>query len=95
MFIVDTWDWSKVKPTEEEPDEGYLINITIDDMISEMLECIRNGTCYHTYYLKNEDSYSEIVECDLFRGRVVAADGDYSEFDWEMEEDSHIYREAI
>lgn len=94
MSNVDTWDWDKLKQTEEEPDEKRLINITVDDMISEMLGCIRNGTCYHTYYLKNEDGYTEIIECDLFRGRIVAADGDFSEFDWEME-DSRIYREAI
>ena len=76
-------------------DERYLFNITLDDMISEMLDCIRKGTCYYTYYWYHEDKgYIEIVECDLFRGRIVMADGDFSEFDWEME-DSHIYREAI
>ena len=75
--------------------EKYLINIPFDDMVSEMLECIRNGTCYHTYYWKSDtDGYVEITECDLLRGRIIMSDGDFSEFDWEME-DSRIYREAI
>lgn len=64
-------------------------------MIAEMLESIINGICYPTYYWKSEtDGYVEIVECDLLRGRIVMADGDFSEFDWEMKE-SRIYREAI
>lgn len=76
-------------------DEKYLINIPFDDMVSEMLECIRNGNCYYTYYWHHEDKgYLEITECDLLRGRIIVEDGDFSEFDWEMEE-SHIYREAI
>ena len=76
-------------------DDRYLINISFDDMISEMLGCIRNGTLYYTYYWKSDtDRYIEIVECDLLRCRIVMADGDFSEFDWEMEE-SRIYREAI
>lgn len=75
--------------------EKYLVNIAFDDMIVEMLECIRNNTFYHRYYWKSEtDGYVEIVECDLMRGRIIMEDGDFSEFDWEMEE-SRIYREAI
>ena len=75
--------------------EKDLINIQFDEMILEMLGCIINGTCYHTYYWYHEDNgYIEIVECDLLRGRIIMADGDFSEFDWEMEE-SHIYRLAI
>lgn len=76
-------------------DERYLFNISLDDMISEMLDCIRNGTCYYTYYWYHEDKgYIEIVECDLLSGKIVMTDGDFSYFDWEMEE-SNIYREAI
>ena len=73
----------------------YLVNIPFDDMIFEMLECIRNNTFYHKYYWKSDtDEYVEIVECDLMRSRIIMEDGDFSEFDWEMEE-SRIYREAI
>ena len=76
-------------------DKRYLINIPFDEMISEMLGCIKNGTCYHTYYWKTDtDEYVEIVECDLIRGRIIMIDGDFSEFDWEMKE-SRIYREII
>lgn len=76
--------------------EKDLVNISIDDMIAEMLGCIRNGTHYHTYYWYHEDEgYLEITECDLFRCRIIMENGDFSEFDWEMDEDSNIYRLAI
>lgn len=90
---MDDWGWEKLHPVKE-PDEEWLFNISFDDMILEMLGCIQNGTCYHTYYYKSEDGYVEIVECDLLRGRIIMANGDFSEFEWEMEE-SRIYREAI
>ena len=73
-----------------------LVNISVDDMIAEMLGCIRNGTCYHTYYWYHEDKgYLEITECDLLYGRIIMEDGDFSEFDWEIGEKSNIYRLAI
>lgn len=76
-------------------DERYLTNISLDDMISEMLDCIRKDICYHTYYWYHEDKgYVEIVECDLFSYKIIMADGDFSYFDWEIGESS-IYREAI
>ena len=72
-----------------------LVNIPFDDMIAEMLGCIKNGTCYHKYYWKTEnDEYVEVVECDLFRGRIIMENDDFSEFDWEMN-DSYIYRLEI
>lgn len=33
---------------------------------------------------------NEIIELDLLRGRFITDDGDFSEFEWELEE-SHIY----
>ena len=84
------------------------INLTInmefgDNMkkitLKEMLETEVNDilTNYssggHTYFYKNgEGEYHEIVELDLFRGRFITDDGDFSEFEWELEE-SHIYME--
>lgn len=45
----------------------------------------------HTFFYKNsEGQYHEIVELDLFQGRFVTDDGDFSEFEWELKE-SHIY----
>ena len=54
------------------------------------------GQHHHTYYWYHEDKgYLEITECDLFRCRIIMENGDFSEFDWEMDEDSNIYRLAI
>ena len=70
-----------------------LVNISLTTMLSELTECIKDGTYYPTYYWYHEDNgYLEIVECDLFRRRLLMENGDFSEFDWELEE-SHIYRE--
>ena len=72
-----------------------LVNISLAAMLSEMIECIKGGITYPTYYWYHEDNgYLEIVECDLFRCRIIMEDGDFSEFDWELEE-SHIYREEF
>ena len=72
-----------------------LVNISLTTMLSELTECIKEGTPYPTYYWYHEDNgYLEIVECDLFRGCIITEDGDFSEFDWELEE-SHIYREEF
>ena len=74
--------------------KGSLVNIRFVDMLLEIVMFLRIGANYPTYYWKSEDGYVKIVECDLFRGRIVMADGDFSEFEWEMKE-SHIYREEI
>ena len=64
-------------------------------MLYEIAECIKEGTHYPTYYWYHEDNgYLEIVECYLFSGRIITEDGDFSEFNWELEE-SHIYREEF
>ena len=45
----------------------------------------------HRYYYKNgEGEYRKIVELDLLRGRFITDDGDFSEFEWELE-NSNIY----
>ena len=77
-------------------DERYLFKVSLDEMIEEMVDCLRKGTCYHTYYWYSKDKgYLEIKECDLFHYKIVMENGDFSYFDWEMGEDSNIYREAI
>lgn len=46
-----------------------------------------------TYFWKDGDGrYHEIIELDLFRGRFVTDNGDFSEFEWEIKE-SRIYVE--
>ena len=93
MSKVDAWDWSNIKPTEE-PCDNKLVHISFEEMLSEMFDCIINYKEYPTYYWYHEDNgYIEVVECDLYRGRIYMADGDFSEFDWELKE-SRLYREA-
>ena len=56
-------------------------------LVSEIL----NGTESEQFYWYHEETgFHEIVECDLFRGRFITDDGDFSEFEWEKE-NSHIY----
>lgn len=68
-------------------------NITLKTMfemeIHDILHNYPSGG--HTYYYKNgEGKYYEIIELDLLRGRFVTDDGDFSEFEWELE-NSNIY----
>jgi hypothetical protein len=70
-------------------------NITLDEMLTEMVDCIREGIGFDKYYWHHEDKgFLEITECDLFYGRIIMEDGDFSEFDWEIEESS-IYKQYI
>ena len=68
-------------------------HITLKEMleteVKDILDNYKTGA--HTYYYKNgEGQYHEIIELDLLRGRFITDDGDFSEFEWELEE-SHIY----
>ena len=68
-------------------------NITFEEMLNMKVKELLSGSESNDtiYYYKNGDNgYHEIVELDLLRGRFVADNGDFSEFDWEIKE-SHIY----
>lgn len=70
-------------------------HITLKEMLETEVYDILNGcpTGGHKYFYKNgEGEYHEIIELDLLSGRFITADGDFSEFEWELEE-SHIYME--
>jgi hypothetical protein len=72
-----------------------LKNISLEEMlkmeVADLLAGYPNGG--RTYYFRDgEGVYSEIIELDLFRGRFITDNGDFSEFEWELEE-SHIYIE--
>ena len=74
---------------------GNMKKITLKEMleieVDDILTNYSSGS--HIYFYKNgEGEYHEIVELDLFRGRFITDDGDFSEFEWELEE-SHIYME--
>ena len=71
-------------------------NISFEEMLKmEVTDLLNNyPSGGRTYYFKDgEGTFSEIVELDLFRGRFVTDNGDFSEFEWELKE-SHIYIEA-
>lgn len=70
-------------------------NITFEAMLNMEIQDLLNGypSGGRTYYYRNgEGEYHEIIELDLLRGRFITDDGDFSEFDWELEE-SHVYIE--
>lgn len=61
----------------------------LETEVNDILNSYKFGS--HTYYWENgEGQYHEIIELDLLRGRFITDDGDFSEFEWELEE-SHIY----
>lgn len=74
-------------------------NINLKDMFDMLVKCILNREEeYPTFYYKRENiatgnpEYVEITEVDLMCGRFSTDDGDFSEFDWELDE-SNIYVE--
>lgn len=74
-------------------------NINLKDMFDMLVKCILNREEeYPTFYYKRENiatgnpEYVEITEVDLMYGRFSTDDGDFSEFDWELDE-SNIYVE--
>lgn len=70
-------------------------HITLKEMLETEVNDILNNYSSggHAYFYKNgEGQYHEIVQLDLLLGRFITDDGDFSEFDWELEE-SHIYME--
>ena len=70
-------------------------HITLKEMLeTEVYDILNNyPSGGRRYFWKNgEGEYNEIVELDLFRGRFITDDGDFSEFEWEIKESS-IYME--
>lgn len=68
-------------------------NISLEEMLKTEVDGIltnyENGSTNY-YYKNGEGEFHEITELDLLRGRFCTEDGDFSEFEWELE-DSHIY----
>ena len=59
-------------------------NVSLEYMLNSLVSEIVKNTKSETFYWWHEDTgFHEIVECDLFRGRFITDDGDFSEFDWE------------
>lgn len=73
--------------------EKITLKTMLETEIKDLLDRYSNG--FHKYFWKNGDGqYKEIVEMDLLRGRFVTEDGDFSEFEWEINE-SRIYMEFV
>lgn len=61
--------------------------VTLEFMLKTLTDDILNNRPSIPFYWYHEDTgFHEIVECDLFRGRFITDDGDFSEFEWEIEE---------
>lgn len=74
-------------------------NISLKEMFDILIDCIMNKKeQYPTFYYKRENfntgnpEFIEITEVDLLYGRFNTIDGDFSEFEWELE-NSNIYME--
>ena len=67
-------------------------NITLKDMLEEMVKCILNNTPFPNYYWKDgENRYNRITTVDLMY-RITTENDDFTEFEWELEK-SDLYRE--
>ena len=76
-------------------------NISLKEMFNILIDCILNQKeDYPTFYYKRENFHTgnpefiEITEVDLLYGRFNTIDGDFSEFERELE-NSNIYMKEI
>ena len=67
-------------------------HITLKEMFERLIDCIINQKEQPTIYYKRENEYVIIQEVDLMDSRFRTTDGDFSEYDWELE-NSNIYVE--
>ena len=66
-------------------------NVSLEFMLQHLVDEITKGVEPIDFYWYHEDTgIHEIVECDLYRGRFITDDGDFSEFEWEKKK-SLIY----
>ena len=76
-------------------------NISLKEMFDILINCILTQKEYYpTFYYKRNNfntgnpEFIEITEVDLLYGRFNTIDGDFSEFEWELE-NSNIYMQEI
>ena len=67
-------------------------HITLKEMLDALVDCIINQKEQPTFYYKRENEYIIIQEVDLMDSRFRTTDGDFSEYEWELE-NSNIYVE--
>lgn len=74
-----------------------MISVSLKEMLETLVECILNNKEFPNYYWKttydnSTYNYYQITEVDLLRNRFYVSNGDFSEFNWELEE-SRIFME--
>ena len=65
-------------------------HITLKEMFNILIDCILNNKEQPFFYYKRENEYVIIHEVDLMDSRFRTTDGDFSEYEWELEK-SKIY----
>lgn len=67
-------------------------HITLKEMFNILIDCILNNEEQPFFYYKRENEYILIQEVDLMDSRLRTTDGDFTEYEWELEE-SNLYKE--
>ena len=71
--------------------------VSLSELIEELTKQVLNNTERTTFYYRREwekgkPHYIPITEVDLMDSRFRTEDGDFSEYEWELEK-SNIYKE--
>ena len=67
-------------------------HITLKEMFNILIDCILNNREQPFFYYKRENEYVLIQEVDLMDSRLRTIDGDFTEYEYELEE-SNLYKE--
>lgn len=73
-------------------------NVSLKEMIEELTDCLLNqkepsNFYYKTEYEEGRPQYFRINEVDLLDSRFRTDFGEFSEYEWELNE-SHIYKDT-
>lgn len=73
-------------------------NVSLKEMIEELTDCLLNqkeppNFYYKVEYEEGRPQYFRINEVDLLDSRFRTDFGEFSEYEWELEE-SHIYKDT-
>lgn len=67
-------------------------HINLKEMFNILIDCILNNKEQPFFYYKRKNEYILIQEVDLMDSRLRTIDGDFREYEWELEE-SNLYKE--
>lgn len=76
--------------------EINLKQVSLIDMFHTLVYEISTNYKYgtHKFYWFDDEEFHEIIEVDLMRGRFITDNGDFSEYEWELNE-NRIYMYTI